>query len=409
MKSVKSSYISGFVEIEVTGKNPENFLQQCARNGIMLWEIKKPHTEQCTARIQLKDVNKVRKLRRGSKFKIRFLDKQGIPFLKKRISRKKPLLIGLFLSLFLFFILSNMVWQVTVTGVPEELEKKITDQLTSYGVYPGALSFTLESPNQIQQLLLEDVPELLWVGVDKKGTSFYLEGVEKLIIEKDEPAAPRHLIADKSGVIQSMYVRKGLAQVTVNEVVEKGEILVSGAIEKLNTNREEGEDGNEEKEYELVAADGEVVATTWYRAEVTVPLTAEHDELTGNSKETYRIKFGSLSIPIWPLTRSESFEHELVETDEHQVNIFGWQPSIYFLTEKRQETSPKYHERSQEEAIQAGIRQVKNDLLRRLGNDAQIITEKVLHETTEHGKVNLSLYITVEENIAARQPINQGD
>lgn len=405
MKSVKGSYLSGVVEIQVTGDHPEQFLQQCARNGIMLWEIKKVHVNQCTASVLLKDVKEIRKLRRGSKFKIHFLNKHGLPFFKKRVGRKKPLLIGLLLSLLLFFILSNMVWQVTVTGVPEELENKIKEQLTSYGVYPGAFTFSIESPNQIQQLLLEDVPELLWIGVDKKGTSFYLEGVEKLIIEKDEPAGPRHLVAGKSGVIQYMYVKKGMPEVTVNDVVEKGDVLVSGAIEKLNIIDEE----EDKQEFELVAADGEIIATTWYKAEVNVPLTAEHVELTGNTNEKYRIKFGSLSIPIWPLTRFEHFEHELIETDEYQLDIFGWRPPIYFTAEKRLESTPWYSERTREEAIQAGIRQAKKDLQRRLGKDAEIITEKVLHETIRHGKVKLSLYITVEENIAVEQPINQGD
>ncbi|WP_337020494.1 sporulation protein YqfD [Oceanobacillus massiliensis] len=51
------------------------------------------------------------------------------------------------------------------------------------------------------------------------------------------------------------------------------------------------------------------------------------------------------------------------------------------------------------------MKQLQNEL----GTDAKILSEKVLHETMEHGKVKLNLYISVEENIVKHEPIDQGD
>ena len=53
--------------------------------------------------------------------------------------------------------------------------------------------------------------------------------------------------------------------------------------------------------------------------------------------------------------------------------------------------------------------QAKRDLLLRLGPGAEILSENILQDTLENGKVNLQLYFTVEEDIVKAEPITQGD
>jgi similar to stage IV sporulation protein len=406
---MKESYLSNYVEIEVKGENPSGFLQLCMRENIGVREIRVIEPDRYRALVHLQDINTIKKIRRGTNYKIRFHKRHGFLFLSKKLSKNKPLLIGLLCSILFFVVLSNMIWSVEVTGVPEEIENKIYDQLENNGVYPGAFGFTVASPNELQQRLLESVPELLWVGIDKKGTSFSLEGVEKLIIEEEEPGAPRHLVADKAGVITSMFVKRGLPNVRVNDVVRQGDLLVSGQIEKLSIEEvEDNEELEKEQAYEYVVAEGEVIATTWYEASVEIPLETEQIEVTGNTEKNYRLKIGSFSFPIWPFKKAV-FEEETIERDENQLTIFGWELPLYFIIDERFETTRTERERAKEEAIEIGIHQVKEDLKRRLNPKSEITSEKVLHETTRHGKVNLELYITVEENIAIPQPINQGD
>jgi len=176
---------------------------------------------------------------------------------------------------------------------------------------------------------------------------------------------------------------------------------VSGAIEIPNAE-------NEEEQTELVAAEGDVMAITWYKAEVTVPLVMESEILTGNVKSSYHFKIGKFTLPLWPW-REEGFTNELKESEETQLRILRWELPMQFIEKSKLETMSKQTESTREEAVQRGVLQAKEDLLLELGKDARILSEKVLHETIEHGKVNLSLYITVEENIATDDPINQGD
>ncbi|OZU89932.1 sporulation protein YqfD [Virgibacillus indicus] len=403
MKQTQGSSLTGYVTILVKGTSPELFFQKCIGEGLTVWNVRKTAEDECEGNIKLHDVRHVRQLKRGTDFKISFLNKKGYPFLFRRFIRKRHVVISLFISILLILFLSNIIWEVKISGVPKEIEEKISKQLDSYGIHPGSWIFSLESPNAIQQKLVEDVPELLWVGVDQKGTTFFLEGVEKIIVKEEEKPGPRNLIATKKGVIKKMYVSKGVPQVGVNDYVEPGDLLVSGII-----NNSEEEDEDDKKQPDLVAAAGEITATTWYEVNVTVPLKGTFEILTGNQKKQYFFSIGDFRLPVWGFRKPE-FENIHRETNEENLKFFKWElPIKAGETILREKINTKSN-RTKEEAVQAGINQAINELKLQLGPKAQIISQKVLHEAIDNGKVKLNLYLNVEEDIAKVQPISQGD
>ncbi|RKQ37825.1 sporulation protein YqfD [Oceanobacillus halophilus] len=408
MRQVQGAFITGYVTILIKGKHPELFFQQCTRNGITVWDIRKIAEDSCEGNIKLSDVKKTRKLIRRTHFKLSFVKKKGYPFFYKRFMNKKPLLIALLLSFILAIFLSNILWKIEITGVPKEIEEKIEKQLDTYGIHRGTWIFSLDSPNTIQQKLVEDVPELLWVGVDQKGTTYYLEGVEKVIVKEAEKNQPRNLIATKKGVIKRMYVAKGLPMVQVNDYVEPGDLLVSGEIGASEDSEEEDEDDKEESRVDYVAAEGEITGQTWYEVKVTIPLEYDYEELTGNKEKKYFIKVGDFQLPIWGFG-NPSFENVHYESTENPINLLKWELPLSIVDTVISEKIYQKGKRTKEEAIQAGIEQARSDLLLELGPEAKILSEKVLHESNERGKVKLNLYLTVEENIASVQPISQGD
>src|SRR5699024_2811679 len=137
---------------------------------------------------------------------------------------------------------------------------------------------------------INDIPNLLWVGVHKQETTFFLEGVEKIVVEEEEEKGPRHLVAAKKGVIAKMHVSKGKPQVRVDEYVEPGDILVSG---KLDFSDEASGANEDEQEATLIAAEGEVRARTWYETTVIVPLKTNYEMLTGEKKQKYYVQIGT--------------------------------------------------------------------------------------------------------------------
>src|SRR5699024_6657205 len=93
---------------------------------------------------------------------------------------------------------------------------------------------------------------------------------------------------------------KGIPQANIHDYVEAGDLLVSGVMKK---EEEDDEDDNEDpepkKKTEVVAADGEVIAETWYESSVTVPLKSHYEMITGEKKHKYYILFSHLSLPMW--------------------------------------------------------------------------------------------------------------
>ncbi|WP_010097041.1 sporulation protein YqfD [Ornithinibacillus scapharcae] len=412
MKQIQGSYIKGYVTIIVKGRMPELFFQQCVNNGISVWNVRREGKSSCSGNIKLTDIPQVKQLRREGDYKISFDKRRGYPFLFSRFLRRKEFVLSFIMSVLLILFMSNVIWKIEITGeLPKEIEEKIATQLNEYGIHPGAFLFTIDAPGKIQQKLIDDIPELLWVGVHQKGTTYQLEGVEKIVVKKDEVSGPRNLVATKKGVIKKMYVSKGVPKVMVNDFVKPGQLLVSGTLNE-NTN-EQGDTNKQEDEKEkpnpiLVAADGEIVASTWYEVDVTIPLKKNYELLTGNQEKRYYIGINNFKLPIWGFA---SPEYKAIHQDnkETSLNFFKWTLPIKIIESTLSEKQYHELERSREEAIKDGIKQAKEELQLQLGPDAKITSEKVLHESIENGKVKLYLYITVEENIAKAQPINQGD
>src|SRR5699024_4876058 len=284
MKHIQGSSVTGYITVLVKGRQPELFFQKCIEQDILVWNVEKKSETVCAGNIKLKDYSNLKKIRRVTDYKLTFTNKRGFPFLIRHFIRKRELLAGLLLSILLIFFFSNIIWEGRITGVPKDIEKKISDQLTEYGIHQGTWAFTLDSPSDIQQRLINDIPELLWVGIQQNGTSFVLEGVEKTIVEEEEVEGPRNLVAAKKGVIENMYVSKGQPRVQVNDFVEPGDVLVSGKIKFSNENEGDEDDEKKDETYKLIAAEGEVTAKTWYETEVTIPLKANHEHVTGNTE-----------------------------------------------------------------------------------------------------------------------------
>jgi similar to stage IV sporulation protein len=405
MKHTQGSFLTGYVTVRVEGNFPELFFQRCAEEGMTVWNVKKKSGTVCEGNVRLSDLGLVKKVRRKTGHRLTFINKKGTPFLIKHFTQRKPVFFAFILTVLFVFLISNVLWEVKVTGVPMELEEKIVDQLDDYGVQPGAWIQSLDSPKEIQQSLIDDIPELLWVGVDQKGTTFFLEGVEKIVVKEEEADEPRNLVAAKKGVIQNMYVSKGVPQVAVHDYVQPGDLLVSGVLgENEEADDEEREEAEQPLEY--VAAEGEVIANTWYEVTVNAPLLVNEEVLTGNQKQKYFIQLGNFQIPVWGF-RNPEFQDQHIETNKTPIRFFKWELPIEFGQTTIHEKIYEETERTKEEAIHAGIEQAKEELKLTLGPEAEILSEKLLHETTENGKVILDLYISARENIASEERLNE--
>lgn len=391
MRNGLKEWVDGHVTITVRGKRFERLLNMAVRDGIRIWNIRRVGEELTRCDIVIRDYFRLRPLLRETGCRARVDSRGGLPFWLIRLRRRLGLAIGAVLFFLGLYMLSSFVWTVEVSGTRHMDPQKVLKAAEQIGIKEGAWKVKLKEPLTMQKELMSLLPEATWVGVDIQGTRVLLQVVEKDAPVKPQPTSPRHLVAKKRAVITKILPEVGKSQVTVNQLVEKGQVLISGII------------GNETRQ-QAVSARGTVKGEVWYVSEVSVPLTQTMYRLTGEQQERQYLLIGSYAVQVWPLNKL-TFGHA-EETESRFVPSFsGYTSPVGWKTIHAMETEPVQKKITVQEATETAKRFAREDILRKAGKDAVIADEKVLHVTSENGKVYLSIHFSVIEDIAVEQPL----
>jgi len=391
MRNGLKEWVDGHVTITVRGKRFERLLNMAIREGIRIWNIRRAGEELTRCDILIRDYFRLRPLLRETGCRSHVEDRGGLPFWLVRLRRRAGLAIGASLFFLGLYMLSSFVWTVQVSGTRHMDPQKVLQAAEQIGIKEGAWKVKLKEPLVMQKELMSLLPEATWVGVEIQGTRVRLQVVEKDAPVKPLPTSPRHLVAKKRAVISTILPEVGKSQVKVNQLVEKGQVLISGII------------GNETRQ-QVVSARGKVRGEVWYVSESSLPLTQTMQRLTGESQERQYLLIGPYAVQVWPLNkqpfaRSENTESRFLPSYAGYTLPIGWK------TVHTSETEPVQRQLSEQEAAELAKRFAREDILRMAGKDAVISDEKVLHVTTENGKVYLSIHFSVIEDIAVEQPI----
>lgn len=390
----KQNYWHGVIKLSIKGRLIEPFLEACTKRGCQISDIKRTSEEEVTMVIRLQDWHIYRSLRKKYRCKLKVIEGKGVPFLAKSLMRRTFLMIAFISAVLFVFLLANTLWSIKIEGLNPELEVEVEEQLNKYGVSPGRLSIGMSDPNEIQQRLLDDIPDLLWVGVKKQGTSYQLYGVEKTTQDKKESDRPTNLVATKKGMVIRSFIKQGRPVVSVYDVVKKGQLLATGRLV---------EDGDK-----YVRAEGEVIAETWYMVEQSIPDKHMLHLNTGVNFKSYYLKIGNRSIPLWGWWKGKEGKYRK-ESNIHDWNLFGWEFPLKIQNVTSYKIDDIKYDFSKDQLRKVGIKSARNNIKQHLKSEAIIKDEKVLHLGLENGKVKLILLFKVHENIAKTKYISQGD
>lgn len=402
MKYLQGKFLTGYVTLHIQGDHLEQLLQFLVDEGVYIWNVARIKENHCKINIRSYDLQLLQEITSKLSYRLEIERQYGLPYLFMKLKYHLDIVVASIISLAFFILLSQFIWSIDISGVSEEVEEKVKSHLQSQNIKQGTFKPFLSSLSDIQQNILNDIPELLWIGVEKRGTKLIFSGVEKITQEKTNISRAQHIVANKSGVIEKMEITRGIPLVTINDYVTKGQRLVSGDLADVF------EEKKDEKEKSYIMAQGDVFARTWYEVKVSVPLKVSHERLALEEKDKYYLMIGSKQFGIWGFWH-ESFKHSITERKEYPLTIFNYEIPFKFIKETTFKTDLFYDKRSKEEAISAGVSAAKNSLQLQLEQNAKILSHKVLHERTESGKVKLNLLMTVRENIAEESPIIQGD
>lgn len=157
----------------------------------------------------------------------------GIPSIKRFISGRIGLPIGLLFGLALFFFLSSFVWEIRVVDSQDFNEELILQKLSELGLSEGAFIPTLDT-DSVASAYLAQSDQMSWMNIYRKGTVLYVS-CRAYTSTQPPPSVsiPKavNLVAKRDAVIEELILEGGRPMVSKGMVVKKGDLLVSGVYE----------------------------------------------------------------------------------------------------------------------------------------------------------------------------------
>jgi len=380
------NWLKGYIILQVRGKDLTSFLNFIWQEGLMVWRVNGNVQTELKLRIALSDFFRLIKYRQQLKIKIRIIDRRGFPFLFNKIIFRPGLWLGFLLFIISLYISTSLVWKIEVNGnklIPTETIIVSAEQI---GIKKWAWKNNLANYDLLQREMLERLPDSSWIGIKIEGTTVIITVVEKKLPSNTPLTYPQHLVAKKDAIIERIIAYKGKALVKRNQLVRKGDILISGII---------GTEGN----LTFVPAQGEVRGIVWYETTLEIPLLKKSSRLTGEVITRNYLYFFNRSLKIKgeKIIPYKTYKQEL----EYQQISWGTKSFPFgLITEKIFETKVDISKLKEEEALKNALEVARKDLLRSLDNSAELIQEKVLQQKLDRDKLIVKVLFETSENIA---------
>ncbi|MDU4959805.1 MAG: sporulation protein YqfD [Sporomusaceae bacterium] len=394
-------FVHGVVRIEISGTAPEKFINLCMLQGIFLWGISK-RSERLQACVYLQDFFVLRPLLRKSRCHIRVIGYNGLPFLWKRLQRRKMLWVGIAAFFILLHYLASYIWFVDVAGVKTLDREKILAVAQAQGLQPGVPRQRLQ-PKLLENHLRSALPELAWVGVSAQGSRVVIEVVEKTAAQ-EEDKAPAHIVAGKDGIIVETIALAGTAVVGRGTTVKRGDIVIRGEVAETEV------PGTQAKEpvplQKIIRAKGIVKARVWYEGYGEAQTEEELWQRTGTYVSAVTARIGPWQA-VLNRPAGQPFSHYELETVQ---KIFpNWRNSEFTV----ESTIHTYYElqaskliRSESEARELARERALASVRQKIPEAAQILANDVtVMKTADPKLVRVTARVETIEDIGEAQLI----
>ncbi len=393
-------FIVGYVVIMIEGP-VERFINLCISKGISLRDLRSFSSRKIQFKIPLHDFWAIRSIIKQTGCKIKILEKRGLPFYWSKIKKRKLLILGSIMFVATMYILSSFVWFIDVYSHEELvlIEKKEIIEIANKSGLRSGISKSSINVDEVERMILSQIPEISWVGLEFEGTKVQIEVVErKLPSEEYMDKEPKHLIAAKDGVIHEILVMMGQPLIKVGDTVEMGQILISGIIvPQIEDEQEENQEEVIPQEPKRVKAKGIVRARVWYEGQGTANLEETIRHRTGATERVYYLELPNKRIVFKGTLdcKFENFETETKIKKPPRLPYLEIPGEIVVVTYYEVDENTKIY--SKEEAISIIRKKLLENL--NISEGAKIVDQeiKLLVETDQ--KVVVKLVIETIEDI----------
>ena len=386
------NYLNGYVIIKIEGLTLERLLNLAATQNIYLWDIKRVNYTLLEMKVSIEGFSELKSIVKKVGCHVEIIEKKGLPFIFYKLKNRKMLGVGILFFLVFVIYLSSILWDIQIIGNERINTEDIIEVLEKENIKYGIIKYKIDK-DYIEEILLNEFDDFSYVSVETKGTKLILEVKEQeLLSEQIDSSIPCNIIANRKGIIVKLIVRNGKALIRKGDVVEAGDLLVTGVIEK------EGED-----EYVLVHSEGEILAQTRYSIKIEEPIIKTIKEETGRTKEFKEIRIGKKGFQFF----KEEIPFEHYEEEVQEVQLFKNKinlPVKIFIHKYKEVEQVKIKQNIDFIKKATHIRGVE-ELNKVISKNAKIQSKDVKYYM-EEGMLSTYIAIEVIEDIGEKQIIN---
>lgn len=319
---------------------------------------------------------------------VNVIKRYGINGIKDFLKKHYILLISVLISYLVIILLSNIIFEIDVSTSNTLLKEKVLEYLKSKGVEKYKFIKSKDKIDDIKKSILEENQDSLeWIEIERVGTKYIVYLTERVINSDTTDNRKTNIVALKDGMIKYILVNSGTKLKEVNEIVKKGDVLITGNIIK------------DEKIVDQINASGRVYAEVWYKVNTEVPYKHVVYEKTGKMINHVYLKMFGFKFTLigkYETNKSMNEEETLIE-----------KPYLFFKVIK--ETKELYDYKTvnltSEEAYEEALKRSDKSIMDKLNLDEYIIDKKVLKKEALRSKINIEVFYRVYENIGKVEEI----
>ena len=365
---------SNYVLIEINSYSPNKVVIFLKNHGVNIYysEICK---DKAILKIKYLDISIIKKY-----YKFSINKYYGFLNLIIQIRNNVFLMIYFLAVIIIIYIYTFLIVDVQITTNNKKLEKIVRIDLKKHGIDKYTFFYKLKEIDKIKYKILKDNTKVLeWLNIEKNGMKFIVNIEPKVEKNPGVLLEKCNIIARKNGMVSKVITSKGREVVDVNDVVNKGDILISGIIDY----------NNEVKGY--VCAKGSVYAKTWYTINISVPKSYVSSKKTNISRYNLIFKYKNDSYKIF----KDRIKNAVISS-KTIFKLFDYRIVLEKRTLVKKEKT-YYRQKDINKLIDKVIdKKMKNILY----GDYKIIEKNVLKKVDNDSRIDIEVFVIALEDIA---------
>lgn len=279
--------IFSHVHIRLVSSDIPGRLQYISSQGVVLKNIKQTDLLTATFTVSKKEYLNIANYTLSKGDTLTLLSNSGAGHILMKGARRPVLAFTMLLLLFLTLWVPTKVFFIRVEGNVAVPTQRIYQSAENAGICLASNVRAVRS-EKIKNSLLQQIPELSWVGVNTRGcvaTICVVERQDMLETDANEYMVG-NVVASHDAQIQEITVTAGNPLCKTGDVVSKGQVLISGYTDcgfKIQATQ----------------ANGEIFGKTVYKKTTVFPsIYGVKGEVIGKSKNIF-LQIGKKEIKLW--------------------------------------------------------------------------------------------------------------